>query len=123
MKQRFKLCLLGLLFLLLNTMAMRAYTPTETNEKRSDISYIISQEEANHNAVRFLFYIYSNTPREAVSIDNQSHDLKYIAKLLTKHNSHKNQLESVRLSVRSLYSHLRPDPIGYYIYTLEKIVI
>lgn len=104
-------------------MAIRAYTPAGTAEKKSNISYIISQEEANHNAVRFLFYIYKNTPREAVSIDNQSHDLKYIVRLLTKHNDHKNQLQSAYLSVKSLYSHLRLDPIGYYIYTLEKIVI
>ena len=94
---------------------MKAYTPIRTFEKRSDVSYIISQEEATHNAVRFLYYIYSNTPREAISIDSQSYDLKCAIKILS--------VKSAYLLSNSIYAHLHPDPVGYYIYTLEKIII
>lgn len=123
MKQRIKYCLLGLLFLLLNAIAMKAYTPIRTFEKRSDVSYIISQEEATHNAVRFLYYIYSNTPREAISIDSQSYDLKCAIKILSKLNDYKSTIKSAYLLSNSIYAHLHPDPVGYYIYTLEKIII
>lgn len=123
MKQRIKYGLLGLLFLLLNSIALRAYTPARPVDRRSDISYIISQEEATHNAIRFLYFIYSNTPREAVSIDNQSLDLKHLCKPLFKLNNYKSSLLSAYLPDRSLYAHLHPDPVKYYIYALERIVI
>ena len=123
MKQRIKYCLLGILFLLLNSIAMRAYTPVRTTERRSDVSSVISQEEATHNAIRVLYYIYSNTPGEAIAVNNQSFDWKCITKLLFKLNDYRSSLRSACLLDSSLYSHLHPDPVGYYIYTLGKIVI
>ncbi len=123
MKQRIKYCLLGLLFLLLNSIVMRAYTPVRPTERGSDISYIISQKEATHNAIRLLYLIYSNTPREVVTIDNKSIDLKCTSKILIKLNNSKSSLLSAFLPDRSLYAHLHPNPVEYYVYALEKIVI
>lgn len=123
MKQRIHFYLLGLLFLLLNNIAIKAYTPIKNTEGGADISYIISQEEATHNAIRFLYFIYSHTPREAVSIDNPSFYSKYIIKSASKQNRYRNSFQSAYLTNESLYAYFHPDPIGYYIYTLERIVI
>lgn len=123
MKQGLKYCLLGFMCLLFGTAAMSAPSFSKNVEKISNISYIISQEEATHNAVCFLYYIYVNTPREAVSIDNQAMSMKVMIRLLSGTYYHEDGENSMFSFNKSVYAYLHPDPVGYYVYALKKIVI
>ena len=112
-----------LMFMLFHSTATKAaYIPNKADHKASERSYI-SQAQANRNAARVLFFIYSHTPREAVSIDNQTYDIKSSIRLLTYLDVNKNILQPTHLPDEYMYSFLHPDPVGYYIFTLKKIII
>lgn len=121
-RPRIKYCMLLMLFLLLNFLAMKMYAPIERAETKSDIYSVISQKAAAEDAIRLLHYIYSNPKGDAISVDNQSHDLKFIAKLLID-NSHNGKVSSDSFMDKSLCPYLHLNTIQYYIYALEKIVV
>lgn len=118
-----KYCLLGLMCLLLGTTTTSARVSARNTTNVPKASYIISQKEATHNAVCYLYYIYKNTPKEAVSIDNPSLDLKVAVRLLSGIYKSRDCVKSLFSLNKAVCVHLHPDPIGYYVYTLEKIVI
>lgn len=123
MKKHLKYCLPVIMLMLFNITAMKAaYTPDRFCREVSQCSYI-SQAQANRNAARILYLIYSHTPREAVSTDNQTFDIKTTIRLLTKTDVSKNVFQPTHLPDEYTYSHVHPDAVGYYIFMLKKIVI
>ena len=123
MKSLLKYCLLGILFMLFNTVAMKAHTPIRTHQNRVGYSYI-SQEQANRNAVQLIYLIYSNTPFELINFDHtKSFSFKNIGRLLIGLNEHLNMLQNSDKPDEQSYSDFHPKPIGYYVFALNKIVI
>lgn len=123
MKKQIKYCVLGLFFcLLLNIVATRVAPSVPILEEKSDISYLISQNDATQNSIRLFYYICSNPLRKAVTVDTQSYYLKNSAILLANSDL-KNQIQASFLSEKAIHPYLHSDGIMYYVYTLEKIVI
>lgn len=126
MKQRLKYGLIILFFILLNSSFIRVQSAIVNNLSfPTPASYnYISQRQSNHKALCDLYYIYAHTPKEITS-QEYSHlfcfkqAVKTVGRALTYMcRAH----EKIILS-RIHPLHLRPDPVSYYIYALERIVI
>lgn len=127
MKQRLKYYLFLLVLMLLNTIVAKARITlgdTIGNESDSNCSYLISQGQATQKAACRLCFIYSHSPREIiVATDTQSFFSKSILRPFINLKEYQNSAAAAFLTDRHLLIHLHPDPIGYYIFTLKKIII
>lgn len=126
MKQRLKYGLITLFFILLNSSFIRVQSAILNNvsfHAPAPYNYI-SQRQSQHKAICDLYYIYSHTPREVVSQENiRLYCFKYVTKTVERIPIYLRRLYKKFSSFTNHYIHLRPDPVGYYIYTLERIVI
>lgn len=127
MKLRLKYYLFLLVFMLLNIAVAKAHITigdVMVNESPT-CSYLISQEQATKKAACHLCFIYSHSPREIIiaTTDTQSFFSKTILRHSSKIKKYQNNVVATFLADRELLIHLHPDPIGYYIFTLRKIVI
>ena len=127
MKQRLKYYLSFLVFTLLSISIAKAHITTvdiAVSESESNCSFLISQEQATKKAACRLCFIYSHSPREIITAtDTQSFFSKNISRTFSNLKEYQNSVVSTFLADRHLLIHLHPDPIGYYIFTLKKIII
>lgn len=127
MKLRLKYYLFLLVFMLLNIAVAKAHITigdVAVNESDSNCAYLISQEQATKKAACRLCFIYSHSPREVIiATDTQPFFSKTILRHFSKIKEYQNNAVATFLADRHLLIHLHPDPIGYYIFTLKKIVI
>lgn len=123
MKQRLKFYLAGLLFVLCNTMVTGTYSPTPKPDKKPEFTFI-SQQQANRQAVYYLFYIYSHTPKEALAAgDTQIPHLKNSFRSSLHTNDLRNASQTSFVPDNHTHTYFHPDPVGYYVFALKKIVI
>lgn len=127
MEQRLKYYLSFLVFTLLSITVAKAHITIGdigVNESESNCSYLISQEQATKKAACRLCFIYSHSPREIIAAtDTQSFFSKNIFRSFSNLKEYQNNAVATFLADRHLLIHLHPDPIGYYIFTLKKIII
>lgn len=127
MKGQLKYCLSVCLFLLLSIYSLRANTATCTQEQKSEFSYF-SQDDTANDALQALSYLISHMPNEGAfgsetNIIPDNYQLKYILLSFLPSVAEKSAGDDASRTDRFSYARLHPRPVGYYIYTLRKIVI
>lgn len=125
MRERLKYYISIVLFLLLNITVAEAHITVGNivPESSSNCSSIISQEQATKKAACKLCYIYSHSPREITTGDVQSLLSKSILRSFLNLRKDQDNAKVAYQADKSILIHLHPDPIGYYIFTLKKIIL
>ncbi|MEG2150868.1 MAG: hypothetical protein RRY36_06585 [Bacteroidaceae bacterium] len=119
MKKALKYCLLLLILLLCHTAMARVAAFASPIHKQNCTN--ISQEEPTKKAVAILYYIYTNTPREIVENIDQQIYCRAVFRTLLHFNNYKDISSESVFSDKEVSPH--PNPILYYIFALEKIVV
>ncbi len=129
MKQLYKYCLLGILILALNPLMASPigyYIPTQTVSSDHIVpvqNNVIPETQVSDN-MQLSQYLYSHIPYGAITIDNNytSFLLKAYVRLLSFCEIQEKASQNFANHTRTIHVSLF-EPILYYIYALEKIVI
>lgn len=113
--------------LLLGIAAGQADRLELPREDSTEYTYV-SQEQIDYNILQVLSFLCSHTPREITTfidykISPVQHVIKYTTLLFMASGTDKATLKEASHPDIYSYSSLHPNPVGYYIYTLEKILI
>lgn len=123
----FQYYFIGTIFLLLSLVTTKDHTSHKEEKKTPEYTYV-SQQQIDYNKIQLLSFLYSHTPREITasplaqdSNGNKSFKYTLLFSLIT--NIDKQTCKQIARVNYFLYSCLHPNPIGYYIYTLRRIII
>ncbi len=121
MKPFFKYCLLFLVWVIFSTTSLCAENPICIHRRVGHTSVI--QKEACKERVQFLYDLYSTVSANAVSCDTKSKNFKSMIRKLVDSKEYKSILQAKQKKTYPHHTLFYPDPVSYYIFTLERIVI